>query len=163
MGDAVLLATCLVLWTSLIATRRNWRVRLPFLLPAAAILLALLVSSCGAGSSSVGPGPPLPGPTPASALVVTGTSGNVSHAATAQLTVNSAKPKGTTTLCCERVSSCGRKSLPILNFRASLLDASLDQFGFHFGLLPGKKPHFGFKCPVSWQRHFDTVLSRTYR
>jgi hypothetical protein len=42
MGDAVLLATCLVLWTSLIATRRNWRVRLPFLLPAAAILLALL-------------------------------------------------------------------------------------------------------------------------
>jgi hypothetical protein len=26
----------------LIATRRNWRVRLPFLLPAAAILLALL-------------------------------------------------------------------------------------------------------------------------
>jgi hypothetical protein len=88
MGDAVLLATCLVLWTSLIATRRNWRVRLPFLLPAAAILLALLVSSCGARSSSVGPGPPLPGPTPASALVVAGTSGNVSHAATAQLTVN---------------------------------------------------------------------------
>jgi hypothetical protein len=90
MGDTVLLATCLFLWTSLIATRRNWRVRLPFLLPAAAILLALLVSSCGGGSSSVGPGPAPPGPTPAgtSALVVTGTSGNVSHAATAQLTVN---------------------------------------------------------------------------
>lgn len=63
----------------------------------------------------------------------------------------------------ERVSSRGRKSLPVLNFRASLLDASLDQFGFHFGLLSGKKSHFGFKCPISWQRHFDTVLSRTYR
>ncbi len=50
----------------------------------------LLFSSCGGGSSSVEPGPPRPGPTAAgtSAIVVTGTSGNVSHAATAQLTVN---------------------------------------------------------------------------
>jgi hypothetical protein len=58
---------------------------------AAAILVALVCSSCGGGTESPpnAIGPP-PGPTPAGtyAIVITGASGNVSHAATAQLTVN---------------------------------------------------------------------------
>jgi len=75
-------------WSKLLGVRRA---SLRALWPAvAAILLAVLCSSCGGGTSSIGPAPPPPGPTPAgtSAIVVTGTSGNVSHAATAQLTVN---------------------------------------------------------------------------
>jgi subtilisin family serine protease len=91
-SDTVLLAICILLWIGFTGTRRNWRVRLQFLLPAAATLLAVLCSSCGGGSSSIGTGPPIPPPgaPPAgtSTIVVTGTSGNVSHAATAQLTVN---------------------------------------------------------------------------
>jgi hypothetical protein len=58
---------------------------------AAAILVALVCSSCGGGTESPpnAIGPPS-GPTPAGtyAIVITGASGNVSHAATAQLTVN---------------------------------------------------------------------------
>ena len=55
------------------------------------------------------------------------------------------------------------RSLLAFNLRASLLDAPLDQLGFHFFLLPGKKRHFGFKCPIARQRDFDLMLSRTHR
>src|SRR5437870_8078833 len=104
---------------------------------------------CGGASSPVGPGPP----PPSLSREPQGT----------QLTVNQAKSKGTTPLSRERCLPAQNKSLPVLNFRAGLLDASLEQFGLHFGLLPGKKPHFGFKCPVSWQRDLDAVFSGTHR
>ena len=85
----VLLAAWILFWS--ITRRRNTnRSALRAILPTAAILLAAICSSCGGGYSQPPPGTPPPGGTPAgnSVIVVTGTSGNVSHAATAQLRVN---------------------------------------------------------------------------
>lgn len=71
--------------------------------------------------------------------------------------------KNNTTLLREPCLPATDRSLLAFNLRASLLDASLDQLGFHFFLLPGKKRHFGFKCPIARQRDFDLMLSRTHR
>lgn len=90
-GGTALLAICILYWLGFTGMRRKQRFSFRLLWPAsAAILLAVLCASCGGGGSPMGPGPPPPNPTPAgtSTIVVTGTSGNVSHAATAHLTVN---------------------------------------------------------------------------
>ena len=68
-SGTALFAICILLGISFIGARRIARGRLQFLLPAAAVRCTLT-----------------PGGT--SAIVVTCTSGNASHAATAQLTVN---------------------------------------------------------------------------
>ena len=65
---------------------------LRLLLPCSAILLAALCAPCGGGGGNVTllPARVHPGGTPAGTytIVVTGTSGNVSHASSTQLTVN---------------------------------------------------------------------------
>ncbi len=76
---------------SLIIARVVQRRTLRLLLPGCAILVAAFCCSCGSGTvSSVDPKRGPPGGTPAGtySIVLTGTSGNVSHAATTQLTVN---------------------------------------------------------------------------
>ena len=77
---------------SLFIVSRGVQRRAPrLLLPGFAILLAAFCCSCGSGTvSSVDPKRGPPGGTPAGtySIVLTGTSGNVSHAATTQLTVN---------------------------------------------------------------------------
>lgn len=102
-------------------------------------------------------------PAGTSAIGVTCTSGNVSHAATAQLTLELSQSNDSTTLLREPRLPATERSLLAFNLRASLLDASLNQLGFHFFLLPGKKRHVGFKCPIARQRDFDPMLSRTHR
>ena len=91
-GGSALLAAWILFWISFASLRRSRRYMLRAVLPGALLLTAALCSSCGGGSSSSGSGtpPPPPAGTPAgtSAIVITGTSGNVSHAATAKLTVN---------------------------------------------------------------------------
>jgi len=81
-----------ILFCVIIIRLRGAKRRWPrLLLPAFAMLLAVLCSSCGSGVvTPINPGKGPPGPTPAGtySIVVTGTSGNVSHATTAQLTVN---------------------------------------------------------------------------
>jgi Subtilase family len=85
-----LLVACVLFWVSFITWHRVHR-PLRLLLPASAILLAALCASCGGGYvAPPNPGKGPPGGTPAGTylIVVTATSGNVSHAATTQLTVN---------------------------------------------------------------------------
>ena len=86
-----LLVTCILFWLSFIALHGMQRRPLRLLLPASAILLSALCSSCGGGYvAPLNPGKGPPGGTPAGTypILITGTSGNVSHAATTQLTVN---------------------------------------------------------------------------
>ncbi len=82
------LLACVLFWLGLIRSRKIQRPRLRILLSCSVLFLALLCSSCGGGIISPSKGPP--GGTPAGTytIVVTGTSGNVSHAASTQLTVN---------------------------------------------------------------------------
>lgn len=88
----VLLLACILFWVALVRLRRIQCIRLRFLLTCSALLLAALCSSCGGGMFSPPPPPGTgpPGGTPAGTytIVVTGTSGNVSHATSTQLTVN---------------------------------------------------------------------------
>ena len=84
------LLSCILFWAGLISSRKIQRLRLRLLLSCSAMLVAALCSSCGGGAVTPTPGRAPPGGTPAGTytIVVTGTSGNVSHAASAQLTVN---------------------------------------------------------------------------
>ena len=85
------LLACILLWVGLVASRRIQRRGLRLVLSCSAILLAALCASCGGGFvTPTDPGKGPPGGTPAGTytIVVTGTSGNVSHAASTQLTVN---------------------------------------------------------------------------
>lgn len=86
----LLLFTCILFWFGLISLRRIQRHALRLLLSCSAILLAVLCTSCGGGYVTPTPPKGPPGGTPAGTytIVVTGTSGNVSHAASTQLTVN---------------------------------------------------------------------------
>jgi subtilase family protein len=90
--NATALLAAWVLFLVILITSHGGRRRTPrFLLAGSAILLAALCSSCGSGVvTTTNPGKGPPGPTPSGKydIVVTGTSGNVSHAATTQLTVN---------------------------------------------------------------------------
>jgi subtilase family protein len=87
-----LLAAWILVCVSFAKPRGVQRRTLRLLLPCSVILLAVLCSSCGGGVVSSAPDPQRgpPGGTPAGtySIVVTGTSGNVGHAATAHLTVN---------------------------------------------------------------------------
>jgi subtilase family protein len=87
--EALLLA-CILLWVGLISVRRTQRLGLRLLLACSAMFLAALCASCGGGIVTPTPGKGPPGGTPAGTytIVVTGTSGNVSHAASSHLTVN---------------------------------------------------------------------------
>jgi hypothetical protein len=80
---------------------------------------------------------------------VTGTSRNLSHALYRPAHGELSPSKNSTTFLRERCLPATDRPLLAFNVRARLLDASLDQLGFHFGLLPGKKSDFGFKCPVA--------------
>ena len=89
----VLLLTCILFWIGWFRLRKTQGrgLRLRLVLSCSATLLAALCASCGGGgyvTPTPGKGPP--GGTPAGTytIVVTGTSGNVSHAASTQLTVN---------------------------------------------------------------------------
>ena len=85
-GAPALLALLLLLWLGSTKLRGPQRDRVRVFWPAAAaVFFAALCSSCGGGVLPGGPGPT---PAGTSQIVVTGSSGNVSHAATAQLTVN---------------------------------------------------------------------------
>lgn len=87
----VLLVAFILFWVGLVNSRKIQQRRLRLLLSCSAMLLALLCVSCGGGFvTSTDPGKGPPGGTPAGTytIVVTGTSGNVSHAASTQLTVN---------------------------------------------------------------------------
>src|SRR5437773_1689855 len=86
-----LLAAWILFLVILIASRGVQRRTPRVLLAGSAILLAALCSSCGSGVvTTTNPGKGPPGPTPSGKydIVVTGSSGNVSHATTTQLTVN---------------------------------------------------------------------------
>ena len=87
--ETVLLA-CILSWIALIRSRRMQLRGLRLLVACSAMLLATLCASCGGGMATPTPGKGPPGGTPAGTytIVVTGTSGNVSHAASTQLTVN---------------------------------------------------------------------------
>ena len=85
------LFACILFWIGFLRLRKVQEGALRLLVPCSALLLALLCASCGGGgyvTPTPGKGPP--GGTPAGTytIVVTGTSGNVSHAASTQLTVN---------------------------------------------------------------------------
>jgi hypothetical protein len=84
------LLACILFWARFISWRKTQSGRLRILLSCSAVLLAALCSSCGGGFVTPNPGKGPPGGTPAGTytIVVTGTSGNVSHAASTQLTVN---------------------------------------------------------------------------
>lgn len=86
----IALLTCILFWVGLMKSRRIQGRGLGFVLSCSVILLAALCSSCGSGTVTPTPGKGPPGGTPAGTytIVVTGTSGNVSHAASTQLTVN---------------------------------------------------------------------------
>jgi hypothetical protein len=86
-----LLAAWILFLVILIKSRGGQRHTPRLLLACSAILLAALCSSCDSGVvTPTNPGKGPPGPTPSGKydIVVTGTSGNVSHGATTQLTVN---------------------------------------------------------------------------
>lgn len=80
---------------------------------------------------------------------VTGTARNVTHALYRPAHSELSPSKDSTTFLREPCLPATDRPLLAFNVRARLLDASLDQLGFHFGLLPGKKSDFGFKCPVA--------------
>jgi len=81
---------CILFWIGFLRLRNVQGRGLRFLLPCSALFLAVVCASCGGGYVTPTPGKGPPGGTPAGTytIVVTGTSGNVSHAASAQLTVN---------------------------------------------------------------------------
>ncbi|HVH71690.1 MAG TPA: S8 family serine peptidase [Candidatus Dormibacteraeota bacterium] len=90
-GGAALLVALILLWVCFSKLHKEEGGTLRLLLPCSALFLAALCCSCGGG----GVVPPTPGKGPSGGtpagtypIVVTGTSGNVSHAVTAQLTVN---------------------------------------------------------------------------
>ena len=86
-----MLVAGILLCVGLIRLSRFQSRRPRLLLSCSAILFAALCSSCGGGYvTPINPGKGPPGGTPAGTytIVVTGTSGDVSHAATAQLIVN---------------------------------------------------------------------------
>ncbi|PYU13841.1 MAG: hypothetical protein DMG37_09300 [Acidobacteria bacterium] len=89
-GSVATLLACILFWVGLISSRKVLRFRLPLVLSCSVLFLAALCTSCGGGIVTPTPGKGPPGGTPAGkyAIVVTGTSGNVSHAASTQLTVN---------------------------------------------------------------------------
>ena len=81
---------CILFWIGFLRLRNVQGRGLRFLLPCSALFLAVVCASCGGGYVTPTPGKGPPGGTPAGTYTrfVTGTSGNVSHAASAQLTVN---------------------------------------------------------------------------
>ena len=81
---------CLLFWLGFLRLRKMQGRPLHPLLPCSALLLAALCAACGGGVVTPTPSKGPPGGTPAGTytIVVTGTSGNVSHAASTQLTVN---------------------------------------------------------------------------
>src|SRR5947207_1254852 len=89
-GSVATLLACILFWVGLISSRKVLRFRLPLVLSCSVLFLAALCTSCGGGIVTPTPGKGPPGGTPAGkyTIVVTGTSGNVSHAASTQLTVN---------------------------------------------------------------------------
>ena len=86
----LLLFACILFWFGLISLRRIQRHGLRLLLSCSAMLLAALCAACGGGDVTPTPAKGPPGGTPAGTytIIVTGTSGNVSHATSTQLTVN---------------------------------------------------------------------------
>lgn len=86
----VLLLAYLLFWVVFLRLRKVKVRTLRLLSLCSAILLAALCASCGGGVPTPTPGKGPPGGTPAGTytIVVTGTSGNVSHATSTQLTVN---------------------------------------------------------------------------
>lgn len=86
----ILLLAFILFWIGLLNSRKIQQRRLRLLLACSAVLLATLCASCGGGGVTGTPGNGPPGGTPAGTytIVVTGTSGNVSHAASTQLSVN---------------------------------------------------------------------------
>lgn len=88
-AEALLLA-CILFWLGAVGFRRIQRRGLRLLLACSAMLVATVCFSCGGGTVTPTPGKGPPGGTPAGTytIVVAGTSGNVSHAVSTQLTVN---------------------------------------------------------------------------
>jgi Subtilase family len=86
----VLTLACILFWLGAVTFHKIQQRGLRLLVACSAIFLAALCSSCGGGMATPTPGKGPPGGTPAGTytIVVTGTSGNVSHAASTQLTVN---------------------------------------------------------------------------
>lgn len=86
----ILLVICILFWIALVNSRKTQQRRLRLILGCSAVLLAAVCASCGGGYVTPTPSKGPPGGTPAGTymIVVTGTSGNVSHAASTQLTVN---------------------------------------------------------------------------
>lgn len=86
----ILLVVCILFGIALVNSRKTQRRRLRLVLGCSAVLLAAVCASCGGGYVTPTPSKGPPGGTPAGTymIVVTGTSGNVSHAASTQLTVN---------------------------------------------------------------------------
>ncbi|HKW61550.1 MAG TPA: S8 family serine peptidase [Candidatus Acidoferrum sp.] len=86
----VTLLAFILFWVGIISSRKVQSRGFRFLVASSAMILALLCASCGGGYVTPTPGKGPPGGTPAGTytIVVTGTSGNVSHAASTQLTVN---------------------------------------------------------------------------
>lgn len=80
----------ILIWIGFLRVRKVQGRALRLLLPCSALTLAVLCASCGGGYVTPTPGKGPPGGTPAGTytIIVTGTSGNVSHAASTQLTVN---------------------------------------------------------------------------
>lgn len=86
----VTLLACILSWVSFLRWRKVQGRALRMLLACSATFLAALCTSCGGGYVTPTPGKGPPGGTPAGTytIVVTATSGNVSHATSTQLTVN---------------------------------------------------------------------------
>lgn len=84
------LLACVLCWVGLLRLRKLQGRMARLLLPCSAIFLAALCASCGVGIVTPTPSKGPPGGTPAGTytIIVTGTSGNVSHATSTQLTVN---------------------------------------------------------------------------
>src|SRR5690349_4586085 len=89
-GSVATILACILFWVGLISSRKILRLRLPLVLSCSVLFVAAFCTSCGGGIVTPTPSKGPPGGTPAGTymLVVTGTSGNVSHAASTLLTVN---------------------------------------------------------------------------
>ena len=87
---AILLVAWILFWVGFNMQRKAQNGAMRLLFPCSALLLAVLCASCGGGIVTPTPSKGPPGGTPAGTytVVVTGTSENVSHAASTQLTVN---------------------------------------------------------------------------
>jgi hypothetical protein len=89
-GSVATILAGILFWVALIGSRKILRLRLPLVLSCSVLFVAAFCTSCGGGIVTPTPSKGPPGGTPAGTymIVVTGTSGNVSHAASTVLTVN---------------------------------------------------------------------------